>query len=139
MGQVVWTGNEVEVTINGERVELAQNIRGTDNYGHEPASGIGDIHVKEYVPSLARHTITMSKLVMLREKAIAAGMVLENGDDALKGRTFDIEVFPKGGGPLLKKWTGCVNDGGDVGVTAHRILVQDATFLATDASGKLGG
>jgi hypothetical protein len=139
VGQFVFTGNEVEVSINGQRVDLAQNIRGTDNYGHEPASGIGDIHVKEYVPSVARHNITMSKLVMRKEKAISAGLILENGDDAMRGRIFDIEIFPKGGGPVLRKWMGCVNDGGDIGVTSHRILVQDATFLATDAAGQLSG
>ena len=140
MPDLVFSGNEIRVVINGVEVELAQNVRMSDGYGHEGASGIGDIHIKEHVPSVARHTVTMSKIVMKKEQAVQAGMVLQNGDEAMEGREFDIEVFEKpnqsgGGGGLIKKTLACVNDGGDITVSAHRMVMADATFLGRDTRG----
>jgi hypothetical protein len=137
--EFVFTGNEVSVFIDGVECALLQNISGSDDYGHEPASGIGDIHVKEYVPALARHNISIDRLILRKADLMAKGIVFENGDAALVGKTFDIEVFSKSptAPRLLRKFINCVNTGGRVSVAAHRILVSDATFVGTDASGTL--
>lgn len=129
------TGNEVRVAIDGVELELLQSIRFTDDYGHEAASGIGDIHVQEHVPTVARHTATMSKLAVPRETAIELGIVSENGDSALQGRVFDIEVFDRKSGVLIRKIINCVNIGGDIAFTAHRMIMTDAQFQGRDASG----
>jgi hypothetical protein len=135
MAEKVMTGNEVEVRIDGIVLELMQSIRFTDDYGHEDASGIGDLHVQEHVPTVARHTATMSKLAVPREVAVELGIVNENGDSAMEGRTFDIEVFSKVTGALIRKIINCVNVGGDIGFTAHRMIMTDAQFRGRDVSG----
>lgn len=142
MPDLVYSGNEVRIVIGGVEVELAQNIRLSDGYGHEGISGIGSIKVQGFSPSQARHTATMSKLTMKRELAIRAGIILENGDDAMRGQEFDIEVFEKiaadgTGGGLIRKLIGCVNEGGDLTVHAHRLIMTDATFVGRDARGEL--
>lgn len=117
-------------------MDLLQTIRGRDDYGPEPVSGIGDIHAREYPPTMARHIITMTGVALRKEKVFELGIVPENGDDALRGKTFSIEIFSKQG-PLLRKWEQAVGADADLVVTAHRVLMKDATFFATDAGGIL--
>lgn len=134
------SGNDVMVLLdNVVEVDLVQTIRGTEGFGHEPASGIGDIKVREYVPSIARYTVTFSRMVLTAEKLLGLGLVPETARDAMKGRRFTIAVYFKPAGPLIRKWIDAVYDGGDMNVTAHRISITDATFLATDAGGLLSG
>jgi hypothetical protein len=135
MAERVMTGNEIRVAIDGVELELVQSIRFTDDYGHEDASGIGDIHVQEHVPTVARHTATMSKLAVPREVAVELGIITENGDVAMEGKIFDIEVFEKASGALIRKVINCVNIGGDIGFTAHRMIMTDAQFRGRDVSG----
>lgn len=137
MGQFVYTGNEVEVHFNGTVLDLVQNMRGTDDYGFEPASGIGDIHAFEYTPTLARHSISISRFALRKDSAVALGIIQENGDAALSNPPFAIEIFSKVTGKLLKKWMGALNSSSDVTVTAHRVVVGDANFVATDTTGDL--
>lgn len=132
--QYIYTGNEVRVVMDGVELDLVQTIRGSDDYGDEYVSGIGDIHGLELVPTFARHTVTISGFALKKEKAILLGIIRENGDEALKGKHFTIEIFSKEG-PLLRKWEDAVNNSGDINVTAHRIVVKDATFMALDAAG----
>ena len=136
--RIVNSGNRIEVQLDGKMVGLIQSYRANDDYGHEPASGIGDIHVQEYVPSLARHQITVSTMVLFSKNLRDSGVAMENGDEVLKGLVFDIVVYgrdPKNAG-MLRKYTQCSYTGGDVEVTKHAIVVSSAQFVALDASGK---
>lgn len=51
------TGNRIVVLFDGKQVGLVQSVGMSDDYAPEPASGIGDIHVAEYVPTMARHSL----------------------------------------------------------------------------------
>lgn len=137
--EFVFNGNECAVFLDGHEAVLLQNISGSDDYGHEPASGVGDIHVKEYVPALARHNISIDRLVLRKGDLMDKGIIFENGDAAMLGKTFDIEIFSKDptNPKILRKFINCTNTGGRVSVAAHRILVSDATFVGTDATGTL--
>src|SRR3546814_4828252 len=77
-----------------------------DDYSPEPASGIGDIHVQEYVPTMARHTLNVSAMLLNRGAMLEAGIAAENGDAMLQGLVFDIEVYDKDTGTLLRKYVG---------------------------------
>jgi len=134
MAKFVVTGNECTIVINNVKVPLMQTLRATDDYGHEPASGIGDIHVTEYTPTLARHSIAISRFVMTLDQAINAGIILANGDDAMRNLEFDIEVMSKDGSTLMKKYLRCKNNSSDISVTAHRVLVSDANFVGIDTT-----
>lgn len=137
MAQFVVTGNEVYVFFNNTRLDLVQSFRATDDYGFEPASGIGDIHVTEYVPTLARHAISISRFVLKRDTAVSLGIIQENGASALVNTPFDITVISKKTGAMLRKYLKSINNSGDIGLSAHRVIVTDANFVAIDASGQI--
>lgn len=136
MSKVTWSGNEVDVFFDDLKVPLVQTVSGDDAYNHEPASGVGDIHVQENVPTRAMHTITVDAMLFKKSDLIARGIIYENGDAALQGKTFSITIQSKKG-RVMKAWDDCKCDRARVTVRAHAVLVQDATFLALDTSGVL--
>lgn len=132
----VRSGNRTIVLLDGKQVGLVQSIRASDDYSPEPASGIGDIHVQEYVPTTARHTLSISQMVLYSGSLRQLGVSLENGDDALKGLVFDIVTMDKSG-ETLRKYTGCSFASGDLEISAHKILSSSCQFNALDVSGKI--
>lgn len=135
--RIVNSGNRIEVQFDGKVVGLLQNLRPSDSYGLEPASGIGDIHVQEYVPSMARHQISASTMVLFSKNLRDSKISMENGDEVLKGLVFDIVVYgkdPKNAG-VLRKYTKCSYEGGDMEIQKHAIVVSNAQFVALDVTG----
>lgn len=130
------TGNRVIVQFDGKQIGLVQSVRMSDDYGPEPASGIGDIHVQEYVPTMARHSLSVSSMVLFRGAMREAGLATVNGDDALEGKVFDIVTMSKDDGAVLRKYTGCSYASGDIDISKHAIIVSNAMFNALDVSGE---
>lgn len=132
------SGNRIVVVFDGKQIGLVQSVRMSDDYAPEPASGIGDIHVQEYVPTMARHNLSVSTMVLNQGSMLAAGIAMENGDDVLQGLVFDIEVYSKDDGTLLRKYVGCSYASGDLEVNKHAIVMSSGTFNALDVVGTLG-
>lgn len=130
------TGNLIVATFGGLQIGLLQNVRFTDDYGPEPASGVGDIHAQEYVPTMARHSISVQAMVLNKGALLSAGIAAENGDAMLQGLVFDIEVFSKDDGSLLRKAIGCSYASGDIEISKHAIVMQSAQFNVLDVAGK---
>lgn len=126
------SGNRIVVTFDGKQIGLVQNVRMNDDYAPEPASGVGDIHVQEYVPTMARHSLTVQTMVLNKGNMRDVGIATENGDGILQGLVFDIEVFSKDDNTLLRKYTGCSYASGDVEVQKHAIVMASAQFNALD-------
>lgn len=131
----VKSGNRYVVVMDGVQVGLAQSVSMSDDFSPEPASGIGDIHVQEYVPTMARHNIQVEEMVLITGGLRQAGVSLENGDAALKGMVFDILVVGKDTGDVLRKYSKCSYASGSVDVRKHAIVVSHGTFNALDVSG----
>ena len=138
----VRSGNRILIEFGGQEVGLLQDLRASDDYAPEPASGIGDIHVQEYVPTLARHTLTTSQAILYTESLRSVGASLENGDDALRGMVFDITIYDKsaptglgGGSSYIRKYVGCSFASGDVDIRKHAIVLSNATFNALNCKG----
>jgi len=129
------SGNRIVVAFDGKQIGLVQSVRMNDDYSPEPASGIGDIHVIEYVPTMARHTLNVSAMVLDRGAMLEAGIVSENGDAMLQGLVFDIEVYDKDTGAQLRKYVGCSYASGDMDISKHAIVMQSAMFNALDVVG----
>jgi len=129
------SGNRVIVQFDGKQIGLIQSVRMSDDYGPEPASGIGDIAVQEYVPTMARHQISVSSLVLFRQAMREAGIAALDGDDMLEGKVFDIVIFSKDDGAELRKYMGCSFASGDVEVSKHAIIVANAQFNALNVTG----
>jgi len=135
INQNTYTGNRIIVKFDGEQVGLIQSVRMNDDYAPEPASGIGDIHVQEYVPTLARHNLNVSNMILKKANLRAKGLVPENADAMLQGLVFDIEVYDKDNATLMRKYMGCSYASGDLDVQKHAIVVSNAVFNALDVAG----
>jgi hypothetical protein len=131
----VRSGNRIVVQFDGKQIGLVQSVNVSDDYGMEPASGIGDIKVAEYVPSMARHTIQVSSMLLNQGSMREAGIAVENGADALTGRVFDLIVYNKDDGSIMRKYMGCSYASGSVNVQKHAITVTDASLNALDVVG----
>lgn len=130
------SGNVARVYFDGQQVGLIQTVRMSDDYAPDPASGIGDIHVQEWVPTQARHSLNVSAMILARGSLSQAGAVVpENGDDILRGLVFDIEVIDRRTNDVIRKYTGCSYASGDIEVSKHTIVMQSAQFNALDAAG----
>ena len=131
----VRSGNRIVVVFDGKQVGLIQSVSANDDYSPEPASGIGDIHVVEYVPTMARHSLSVSAMLLNKGAMLQAGLVPENGEAMLQGLVFDFEVYSKDDGTLLRKYIGCSYASGSIEVQKHAIVMQSAQFNALDVTG----
>lgn len=134
----VHSGNKIAVVFDGKQIGTLQNVSMNDDFSPEPASGIGDIHAIEYVPTMARHTVNVSTMVLKRKSLREVGIFAENGDDVLQGKVFDFEVLDKESGELLRKYISCSYASGSVEVSKHAIVMGSGVFNALDVTG-LGG
>lgn len=132
------SGNRIAVIFDGKQVGLMQSVSMNDDYSPEPASGIGDIHVAEYVPTMARHSLNVSSMVLNKGSLRDAGIAVENGDDILRGLVLDIEVLSTDDGSLLRKYMGCSYASGSMEVSKHAIVMANGMFNALDVSGSGG-
>jgi hypothetical protein len=139
------TGNHIVIELDDIQVGLIQSMRGSDDFGLEPVSGIGSIKVKEYVPTVARHQIQCGFVALKTELIASRSFASEDGDKAMEGLIFDIIVYDKrdtGVNPdsnqgYIKKYTGCSYASGDFSIEAHRAVIRNATFMALDVDGGL--
>lgn len=131
----VRSGNRCVVLLDGKRIGLAQSVRMADDYAPEPASGIGDIHVVEHVPTMARHSVSVSFMVLNKGSMIANGVAFENGDDALSGVVFDIVVYDKDSGAEIRRYVGCTYASGELDVSKHTIVMQQGQLMALNVVG----
>ena len=132
------SGNRIVVSLDGVQVGLIQSVRLNDDYSPEPASGIGDIHVQEYVPTMARHQLQVSAMVLNAGSLRAAGVAAINGDEVLQGLVFDIAVQDKDTGQVLRKYIGCTYASGDLEVQKHAIVMTSGSFVALNVVGDGG-
>lgn len=131
----VITGNRIKILFGGLPVGLAQSARFSDDYALEQASGIGDIHVIENVPSRANHTVSVTAMTLFTGNLRDQGVATVNGDSALLGLVFDIVIFSRDTGQPLRSAKSCSFASGTLSVEAHRIVSEEAQFRALDMTG----
>ena len=134
----VRSGNRIVISLDGKSIGSMKNLRANDDYAPDPVSGIGDIHVIEHVPTLARHSLSCSTAVLNAGALRDMGVALENGDDALRGLVFDIVVISKDDGAVLRKYSGCNYASGDLEINANAVVMANAQFQALDVTGSGG-
>lgn len=134
MAFFTYEANKSRVFINGVELFLLSDIRCSDDYALEAISGIGNVHVKQHVPTVARHQFTLNGYMERNEKTIRNNIIPENGDVALRGRTFSVEIFDREG-PLLRRYEEAMCNDVNASMSAHRLMMKGATFHATDVKG----
>lgn len=134
VNQNVLSANRMSVLIDGKKVGYAQNVDMNDSYGLEAASGIGDIHVFEHVPTVARHSISVGTIMLNRNSLLGMGIMPENGEVALKGLVFDFETY-NADGVRVRGYKGCSFDSGSISVQKHAIVASNCQLMALDVVG----
>jgi hypothetical protein len=129
------SANRIAVMFDGKQVGACKSVSMHDDYGLDPVTGIGDIHVLENVPTLARYSLQIEAIVLEKEQLRSAGITTVDGDDALVGRVFDIVVIGKESGEEIRKYSGCSYASGDIRVTANQVVSTSASFSALRVSG----
>lgn len=129
------SANRIAVMFDGKQVGACKSVSLHDSYNLEPVSGIGDIAVLEHVPTLASYSLQIEAIVLEKEMLRSAGITTVDGDDALIGRVFDIVVMGKDTGEVIRKYSGCSYDSGDIRVTANQVVSTSASFKALRVSG----
>lgn len=129
------SGNRIAVVFDGKQIGLVQSVSMNDDYSPDPASGIGDIHVQEYVPTMARHSLSVGTMVLKKGSMLEAGISMENGDAVLQGLVFDFESYDSDTGELLRKYVGCSFASGSIDIQKHAIVTSNAQFYALDVTG----
>jgi hypothetical protein len=137
VNQVVRSANKIIAKFDNKTIGLLQDIRFSEDYGPTEASGIGNINVQEWVPTMARYQITSRFMLLNKQSMYNAGIAPVSGNETLQGIVFDIEVLDSTTGKTLRKYIGCSYANGDVEVTKHQIVVTSATFNCLDALGTL--
>src|SRR5690606_41384440 len=62
---------------------------------------------QEHVPTMARHTLNVSNMVLRSQTMRSLGLIPENGDAVLQGLVFDIIEQSRDTGQVLRKYVGC--------------------------------
>lgn len=132
----VQSGNRVAVLFDGKQIGAMQSVSASDDYGLEPVYGIGDIDPIENVPTAARYSLSCSNVVLRKGAMRAAGLIPENGQAALQGLVFDIEVYDKDDGSLIRKHVGCSYASGSIEFNRNAIVMANAQFMCLNASGQ---
>ena len=151
----VHSGNRMDMIMDGTIIGLVQSARLADSYALEDASGIGDIHVVEHVPTKAVHTVSITNMCIFAGVVATtnffAGQAVPlrglngagytvNGDAAMAGLVFDLVIMGNvvsggGVGGEMRAYVDCSYDSGDVEVSAHRIVMASGQFKALDVRG----
>lgn len=126
------SGNRLVVEADGKRIGLAQSWRVDDNFGHEAASGIGDARAVEFVPGMARFTLSITTMVLFRNNLVQLKIIPKNVDDVLRGMELDFVLYSRDTGDWLTKYIGAKYDSGSTDVQAHRIVTKSASFMVRD-------
>ena len=154
---IAHSGNLITLEFGGKRFGTIQRMSAQDDFGVEPVSGIGDIHVQEYVPGMARHVLTIEHAVLKTSSMREAGILPENDCERLKGFEFDIVIYAKcpsaspgngtavqagvcdnwsGALQTIRKYVKCSYASGSLSIQAHRVVMSDATIYARDVIGR---
>jgi hypothetical protein len=139
---LVHTGNKIRILFDDVEVGLVQALRATEDYAPEPASGIGEIEVQEYIPTMARYNLAVTGMALRKQNMIQLGIYAVDSQFTLQGLVFDIAVYDRTVGAdanLLRRYNGCSFASGDLEFTKHAIVAQNANFVALRVAGDMIG
>ena len=135
VNQNMQSGNLVKALFDGREIGTIQSVEMDDDYGLEPASGIGDPRPVEHVPGMARHSLQVSSMMFKRRSMRSAGVAPENVDGVMQGLVIDIVVYDRVSGEPIRTYHGCSYASGRTSVAKHTIVMESGTFLAIDVTG----
>ena len=129
----VYSGNTITVMINGKEVGLLQEVSADEDFAPEPASGIGNPQVIEYVPTINRISLAVGSMSLRKDSLFSAGVYPENITKYLQTNPFQVQIIDKVSGKTVRMYNNCIFARGTLNLRKHTIVSHNCTLLATDA------
>jgi hypothetical protein len=129
----VYSGNTIMVVIKNKPVGLLQDVTADEDFAPEPASGIGDPRVVEYVPTMYRISLAVSSMSLKKDSLFSVGVFPENIDKYLATEPFTVVVIDKVSKKTIRQYNNCIFGRGTLSVRKHTIVSHNCTLLATEA------
>lgn len=131
----VYSGNTIMVVIKNKPVGLLQDMTADEDFAPEPASGIGDPRVVEYVPTMYRISLAVSSMSLKKDSLFSVGVFPEGIDKYLATDPFTVVVIDKVTQKTIRQYNNCIFARGTVSVRKHTIVSHNCTLLSTEALG----
>jgi hypothetical protein len=129
----VYSGNTILVVIKNKPVGLLQDVTADEDYAPEPASGIGDPRVVEYVPTMYRVSLAVSSMSLRKDSLFSVGVFPEKVETYLATEPFTVVVIDKVTKKTVRQYNNCIFGRGTLAVRKHTIVSHNCTLLSTEA------
>jgi len=129
----VYSGNTIMVVIKNKPVGLLQDVTADEDFAPEPASGIGDPRVVEYVPTMYRISLAVSSMSLKKDSLFSVGVFPDNVDAYLATEPFTVVVIDKVSKKTIRQYNNCIFGRGTLSVRKHTIVSHNCTLLSTEA------
>jgi len=129
----VYSGNTIMVVIKNKPVGLLQDVTADEDFAPEPASGIGDPRVVEYVPTMYRISLAVSSMSLKKDSLFSVGVFPDNVDTYLATEPFTVVVIDKVSKKTIRQYNNCIFGRGTLSVRKHTIVSHNCTLLSTEA------
>lgn len=129
----VYSGNNIMVVIKNKPVGLLQDVTADEDFSPEPASGVGDPRVVEYVPTMYRISLSVSSMSLKKDSLFSVGVFPENINKYLATEPFTIVIVDKVTNKIIRQYLNCIFGRGTLAVRKHTIVSHNCTILATEA------
>jgi hypothetical protein len=135
MAPKVYSGNTILIVINNSPVGLLQEMTADEDFAPEPASGIGDPRVVEYVPTMNRISLRVASMSLKKDSLFNLGIFPETVDKYLATNPFQVQIVDKVTGKTIRTYNNCIFASGTVSTRKHTIVAHDCRLLSTEALG----
>lgn len=129
----VYTGNTILIVMKNTPVGLLQDLTADEDFSPEPASGIGDPRVVEYIPTMYRISLAVSSMSIKKDSLFSIGIFPENIDKYLAENPFVVQIIDKVSGDVVRYYNNCIFARGTLSVRKHTIVGHNCTLLSTEA------
>lgn len=136
---------DIQFDNQSQAVGAVQNANVTMSFGLDTVSGIGDIRVKEYVPTIARISLSSDQTYLFNmeiDRLSSGGLAGQSGllpaqaQEALTGVVFDVSAVvlnpPQTAYSTLWIASGCSLDSGNMSAAKHGTVMRQCQFQALD-------
>lgn len=141
----VRSANQVLIVVRNQVIGITKSCRIQADFALQDQAGIGDNVVIEYVPGIARITVSLSGVLLLNQNLASVGILPSTSvRDILNGNVFDVGIYSSTAGSntpnsLLIKAISCMPSSMGYSVDMGQSLSYDHSFVALDIAGNLIG
>ena len=142
----VRSANAILITVKNQVIGISSSARFQADFALQDQAGIGDNVVIEYVPGIARVTVSLSGVLLISQNLVSAGILPTSTGvrDILAGNVFDVGVYTtvagsNTAGSCLLLASSCMPSQMGYSVQTGQAVTYDHSFSALDLSGSLIG